>query len=309
MFATCSSERQYSITISLSFTKFYFKIVIEYCRSEEQVANIFTKPLKVDSFLKLKKTLDMMSYGKLGVRGVIPVRAIFGLVSNPDNWPHNLPALARNQCWWKSEPFLFGFHAKKKKRNIIVPVAASVATSLVLIVAALAIFFILKRRRQQVLLGGLSLPVLLYAQDDQSDSRTSMILSWEGRLRIAVESAQEIITSKSPIIRTNEYEKTHLSQWVDSLLAQGDIRNIVDSRLQGDFDINSVWKAVEVAMACLSPSANKRPSMTVVVMELNESLATEMARIYQSGSGYDSKDSIDPMISMDLGTEINPGAR
>ncbi|KAK0597365.1 hypothetical protein LWI29_024556 [Acer saccharum] len=231
-------------------------------------------------------------------------------------------------------------------------------------------------------------------QEHLSDSRTSMILSWEGRLRIAVESAQgleylhngckppiihrdvkspnillshkfqakladfglsksfatddnthvstvvagtpgyldpsyyvsnrlteksdvysfgvvllEIITSKSPIIRTNEYEKTHLRQWVDSLLAQGDIRNIVDSRLQGDFDINSVWKAVEVAMACLSPSANKRPSMTVVVMELNESLATEMARIYQSGSGYDSKDSIDPMISMDLGTEMNPGAR
>ncbi|KAK3220080.1 hypothetical protein Dsin_014050 [Dipteronia sinensis] len=119
----------------------------------------------------------------------------------------------------------------------------------------------------------------------------------------------EIITSKSPIIRTNEYEKTSLSQWVDSLLAQGDIRNIVDPRLQGDFDINSVWKAVEIAMACLSPSANKRPTMTVVVMELNESLATEMTRINQSGSGYDSKDSIDHMISMDLGTEINPGAR
>ena len=45
------------------------EIVIEYCRYEEQVADIFTKPLKVDLFLKLKKTLGMMSYGKLGLRG------------------------------------------------------------------------------------------------------------------------------------------------------------------------------------------------------------------------------------------------
>ena len=47
------------------------EIVIEYCRSEEQVADIFTKSLKVDSFLKLKKTLGMMSYGKLGLRGAM----------------------------------------------------------------------------------------------------------------------------------------------------------------------------------------------------------------------------------------------
>ncbi|TXG52111.1 hypothetical protein EZV62_021280 [Acer yangbiense] len=47
------------------------EIVIAYCRSEEQVADIFTKPLKVDSFLKLKKTLGMMSYGKLGLRGAM----------------------------------------------------------------------------------------------------------------------------------------------------------------------------------------------------------------------------------------------
>ncbi|KAK3220082.1 hypothetical protein Dsin_014052 [Dipteronia sinensis] len=75
----------------------------------------------------------------------------------------------------------------------------------------------------------------------------------------------EIITSKSAIIRIDEHEKTHLSQWVESFLALGDIRQIVDSRLQGNFDVNSVWKAVEVAMACLSPTANRRPTMNVIV--------------------------------------------
>ncbi|TXG61110.1 hypothetical protein EZV62_012473 [Acer yangbiense] len=47
------------------------EIMIEYYHSEEKVANIFTKPLKVDSFLKLKKTLCIMSYGKLGLRGAM----------------------------------------------------------------------------------------------------------------------------------------------------------------------------------------------------------------------------------------------
>ncbi|KAH7565371.1 hypothetical protein JRO89_XS09G0197500 [Xanthoceras sorbifolium] len=187
-------------------------------------------------------------------------------------------------------------------------------------------------------------------QEHLTDSSTS-ILSWEGRLRIAVESAQaegnthvstvvagtpgyldpqyyvsnrlteksdvysfgvvllEIITSKSAIARINEREKTHLSQWVNSLLTQGDIRNIVDPRLQGNFDVNSVWKAVEVAMACLSPAGNRRPTMNVVVMELNKCLATEIARSNESGSGLDTNNSIKHMLSMNLGEEPKPRAR
>ncbi|KAK0597755.1 hypothetical protein LWI29_028339 [Acer saccharum] len=119
----------------------------------------------------------------------------------------------------------------------------------------------------------------------------------------------EIITCRTAITRTSEYQKTHLSQWVDSLISQGDVRKIVDQRLQGDFDMNSVWKAVEIAMACLSAAANARPTMNVVVMELNDCLATELARIKSASTGFDSKDSIDRVISMNLGAELNPRAR
>ncbi|MCH90998.1 hypothetical protein A2U01_0011922 [Trifolium medium] len=35
--------------------------VIEYCRIEEQVADIFTKPMKIELFYKLKKMLGMTS--------------------------------------------------------------------------------------------------------------------------------------------------------------------------------------------------------------------------------------------------------
>ena len=86
----------------------------------------------------------------------------------------------------------------------------------------------------------------------------------------------EIITGQ-PVIAKNE-EKTHISVWVRSLIAKGDINAIVDSRLKGEFDSNSVWKVVEIAMACVSPNPNRRPIISVVVTELKESLATELAR-------------------------------
>ncbi|KAL5757678.1 hypothetical protein ACOSP7_020289 [Xanthoceras sorbifolium] len=74
-------------------------------------------------------------------------------------------------------------------------------------------------------------------------------------------------------------ETTHIIQWVSFLLAKGDIiEQVVDPRLQGDFNNNYVRKAIEVAMACVSQSSARRPSMDHVVIDLNESLAIEIAR-------------------------------
>jgi hypothetical protein len=36
------------------------EIVVEYCTSEDQIADIFTKPLKTNLFLKMKILLGMM---------------------------------------------------------------------------------------------------------------------------------------------------------------------------------------------------------------------------------------------------------
>ena len=49
-------------------------------------------------------------------------------------------------------------------------------------------------------------------------------------------------------------------------------------RLEGDLDINSSWKAIEAAMACVSPTSIERPTMTHVVMGLKQCLAMELAR-------------------------------
>ncbi|KAJ0008333.1 hypothetical protein Pint_29523 [Pistacia integerrima] len=131
-------------------------------------------------------------------------------------------------------------------------------------------------------------------QEHLSDSKR-IVLSWQGRLRMAVESAQGQIAD------------VHLD-WVSSLVAKGDIKSIIDPRLQGDFSVNSAWKSVEVAMACLALTGHRRPTMSQVVTELSECLASEMART-QSGPGLDSNDSVDRMISMNLGSVLSPGAR
>ncbi|XP_059645558.1 LOW QUALITY PROTEIN: putative leucine-rich repeat receptor-like serine/threonine-protein kinase At2g19230 [Cornus florida] len=80
----------------------------------------------------------------------------------------------------------------------------------------------------------------------------------------------ETITSRPPI--PEGHDDTHIIQWVSSKLANGDIKSIVDPRLHRDFNVNSVWKAVELAMSCVSRNPTRRPTMNYVVMELRECL-------------------------------------
>ena len=115
----------------------------------------------------------------------------------------------------------------------------------------------------------------------------------------------KIITNRPVIGRSQD--RTHISQWVSFMLAKGDIQNIVDPRLGGDFDVNLVWKAVEVAVVCVSPTSSRRPTMRQVVAELKESLTTELSQKME-GYGVELKDSFD-MINVDLDIELNPLAR
>ncbi|GLT72858.1 hypothetical protein SLA2020_447570 [Shorea laevis] len=115
----------------------------------------------------------------------------------------------------------------------------------------------------------------------------------------------EIITSRPAIERSQE--RTHISYWVSFMVAKGDIKNIVDPRLRGNFNINSAWKAVEIAMACVSPTSAKRPTMSQVVAELKECLTTELGRMKEGHEG-ESTDSIE-MINVNVTTELSPLAR
>lgn len=112
----------------------------------------------------------------------------------------------------------------------------------------------------------------------------------------------EIITSRPVLVKSN-IEKPHISQWVKFMLGKGEIKNIVDPRLRGEFQISSAWKAVEIAMACVHHSSLERPMMNQVVLELNECLALEIA------SKKDGRKTNGPSVekmTVNLDTALNP---
>lgn len=112
----------------------------------------------------------------------------------------------------------------------------------------------------------------------------------------------EIITSR-PII-SQMHERVHIAKWVSFMVGKGDIKSIVDSRLKGNFDSNSVWKAVEKALDCVSSRSITRPTMSEVVIELKECLAEELAQKKKSRH-TDSEDSME-MMSLKFTTEMSP---
>ncbi|XP_068303430.1 LRR receptor-like serine/threonine-protein kinase IOS1 [Pyrus communis] len=114
----------------------------------------------------------------------------------------------------------------------------------------------------------------------------------------------EIITGRPAISKTQE--KVHVNQWVSSMLARGDIKTILDPRLRGDYEINSAWKAVELAMNCVSNTSNKRPNMSEVVRGLKDCLEVELART-NVNRVTESTDSV--IYSMNVTTELSPLAR
>ena len=111
----------------------------------------------------------------------------------------------------------------------------------------------------------------------------------------------EIITSQRVIERSRE--NTHISQWVRIMVDKGDIQNIVDPRLHGNFNVNSAWKVVEIAMACVSSNSIERSTMSEMVIKLKECLTSELAQ--RKGELNYSVE----MVNMNMITELNPSTR
>ncbi|KAJ0236102.1 LRR receptor-like serine/threonine-protein kinase [Hirschfeldia incana] len=85
----------------------------------------------------------------------------------------------------------------------------------------------------------------------------------------------EMITGKA-VISESEMKRVHVSDWVISILkSTNDVINVVDSKMGGDFDANSVWKIVELALASVSQTVNERPNMQQIVRGLKECLQRE----------------------------------
>ncbi|KAI7727144.1 hypothetical protein M8C21_020169 [Ambrosia artemisiifolia] len=142
------------------------------------------------------------------------------------------------------------------------------------------------------------------------------VLSWERRLQIGCDAAEEGDWAPRAQSRFNRYlneihpgyystrrltEKSdvysfgvvllelitgrkatlygeHIVNWVKSPIENGNVETIIDSRIVGGFDINTVRKVVEMAMACVSSSSIERPTLDNVVVDLKNCLRAERER-------------------------------
>ncbi|XP_004307629.1 PREDICTED: probable LRR receptor-like serine/threonine-protein kinase At1g51880-like [Fragaria vesca subsp. vesca] len=87
----------------------------------------------------------------------------------------------------------------------------------------------------------------------------------------------ELITGRTAIIEDVEPEPVHICQWVRPMFQRRDIESILDSRIQaGTYNVSSAWKAVEIAMECVSSTAFERPDINVVYKELKECFEIEV---------------------------------
>ncbi|GAU24775.1 hypothetical protein TSUD_356040 [Trifolium subterraneum] len=112
----------------------------------------------------------------------------------------------------------------------------------------------------------------------------------------------ELITGQKALVRASG-ETIHILQWVTPIVKSGDIQNIVDARLQGEFNINSAWKVVEIAMSCTSPNSVERPDTSQILAELKDCVSLEIVQ-RNSGSA-----AIYEVTSLSIGSNTAPLAR
>lgn len=96
-------------------------------------------------------------------------------------------------------------------------------------------------------------------------------------------------------------------QWIHETRLQakshidsGNIEAIIDPLLDEDYDLQSVWKITEVAIACVRPHGIERPSISEVLKEIQEAIAIEQA------SGPSGENPISSKYSMGSSVNLDP---
>uniref|UniRef100_A0A0D9XCU5 Protein kinase domain-containing protein n=1 Tax=Leersia perrieri TaxID=77586 RepID=A0A0D9XCU5_9ORYZ len=90
-----------------------------------------------------------------------------------------------------------------------------------------------------------------------------------------------LVTGEPPIIPTT----VHIVQRVKEKVFMGNIEAIVDPQCGNEYDANSIWKVVDIALLCTKEASDERPAMSTVIAQLKDALALEEARA--SGSTSD----------------------
>ncbi|KAI5442103.1 probable LRR receptor-like serine/threonine-protein kinase At4g29180 isoform X2 [Lathyrus oleraceus] len=83
----------------------------------------------------------------------------------------------------------------------------------------------------------------------------------------------ELITGLPAVIKGKP--SIHILEFVRPHLGKCDLSKIIDPRLQGQFDEDSVWKVLGLAISCTASTSFHRPTMNVVLSELKQCVKME----------------------------------
>jgi serine/threonine protein kinase len=78
----------------------------------------------------------------------------------------------------------------------------------------------------------------------------------------------ELISGREPIDSKTFKEHESLVTWAKPILESGDVKSLLDPKLEGKFDIAQMNKMVLAASLCITQSARLRPTMNQVIMAM-----------------------------------------
>ncbi|KAK1267916.1 Nodulation receptor kinase [Acorus gramineus] len=155
--------------------------------------------------------------------------------------------------------------------------------------------------------------------------------SIDGRVKFMLEKAvmvflrAEIITGREPLNIHRPRNEWSLVEWKDVILnissyprmqatqyiREGRIDEIVDLTIKGGYHAEAMWRVVETASACVESFSIYRPSMDVIVRELEDALiiennASEYMRSIDSAGGSNRFLSIDRKVFAPTLTPTEP---
>ncbi|CAM8949894.1 unnamed protein product [Rhodiola kirilowii] len=117
-----------------------------------------------------------------------------------------------------------------------------------------------------------------YRQTERVNEKSDVFSFGVVLLRIITGKSTSVVEDTQSHISGDS--QSHISGWVKQMISvSGDLKSIVDQRLKGEYDINSAWMAIELAMSCVSPTSAQRPNMSRVVTDLKQCLELEMGHI------------------------------
>ena len=87
-----------------------------------------------------------------------------------------------------------------------------------------------------------------------------------------------MITGQNALAQRASGENNHILQWAIPIIKSGNIQNIVDTRLRGEFNIDSARKVVKIAMSCISQTETARPDISQILADLKICLPLDIVQ-------------------------------